>query len=312
MDTLIPLILFAALMAGISYYGYRYYAKPRRVYDQLSHPATWEDYESVAAAAALPKARMLAQAMRRIGERVPVSPQASAQVRRLLIAAGYRSESAVRVFLGTKVALGVVLFLTALVLRAHLPGQGSKQILLVALGGLAGYSLPGIILQKMVKRRQKRLRLSLPDALDLMVVCVEAGLGLDQAVSSVSRELRLAHRAICDELQFVNLEMRAGTRRMDAMRNLGERTGVPEIRKLVGVLIQADRFGTNISEALRTHSDYLRVQRRQQAEEKANKVAVKLVFPIFFCILPAIVLVAVGPAALQIFKVLLPTMRSMG
>ena len=152
----------------------------------------------------------------------------------------------------------------------------------------------------------------LPDALDLMVVCVEAGLGLDQAVRSVSEELRITHPEISEELGLVTLEMRAGKRRVDALKNLADRTGETELRKLVAILIQADRFGTSIAESLRTHSDFMRVRRRQDAEERAGKVGVKLVFPIFFFLLPAMLVVAAGPGLLQVFKQLFPLMRGYG
>jgi tight adherence protein C len=162
----------------------------------------------------------------------------------------------------------------------------------------------------MITRRQERLRLALPDALDLMVVCMEAGLGLDQAILNVSRELEKTHPEISNELGMVTLEMRAGSRRVEALKALGDRTGEAEIRKLVSTMVQADRFGTGIGESLRTHSEFMRVKRRQQAEERAAKVGVKLVFPIFFFILPSIMIVAAGPGLLQIFKQLIPMMRS--
>ena len=160
--------------------------------------------------------------------------------------------------------------------------------------------------------RQETLRLSLPDALDLMVVSVEAGLGLDQAIQHVSRELQMSHPEVGDEWGLVNLEMRAGKRRAEALRNLAERTGEPEIGKLVAILVQNDRFGTSMAESLRPHSDFMRTRRRQDAEERAGKVGVKLVFPIFFFILPSMMIVTAGPAMLQIFKELVPLMNSAG
>jgi tight adherence protein C len=151
--------------------------------------------------------------------------------------------------------------------------------------------------------------MSLPDALDLMVVCAEAGLGLDQAMRVVSRELALTHKEISEEFGLVSLEMRAGTRRADALVNLGKRTGEAEIKKLVSLLVQSDRFGTSMAEALRTHSEFMRVRRRQEAEERANKIGVKIIFPIFFLILPSIILVAIGPALIQLHKNLLPMLH---
>jgi tight adherence protein C len=142
-----------------------------------------------------------------------------------------------------------------------------------------------------------------------MVVSVEAGLALDQAIQYVSREVAITHPDISDEFQLVNLEIRAGKRRIDALRNLAERTGEPELRKLVAILVQTDRFGTSVADSLRTHSEYMRVRRRQEAEERAAKVGVKLVFPIFFLILPSILVVAAGPGLLQVFKYLFPLMK---
>jgi len=153
------------------------------------------------------------------------------------------------------------------------------------------------------------LRLSLPDAIDLMVIAVEAGLGMDQATSYVGKELHSAHPELSDELGLMSLEVRAGIRRSEALHNLADRTGEPEIRKFVSVLTQTDRFGTSMANALRTHSEYMRIERRQQAEERAAKIGVKLVFPIFFFILPSMLLVTVGPGMLGLFKHLFPMMQ---
>jgi len=172
-----------------------------------------------------------------------------------------------------------------------------------------GYYLPSFVLDKKIGKRQEILRLSLADALDMLVVSVEAGLGLDQAIQHVGRELQVTHKELSEELSLVNLEMRAGKRRTDALRNLAERTGESELQKLVAILIQTDRFGTSIGDSLRAHSDFLRVKRRQEAEERAGKVGVKLVFPIFFFILPAMLVVAAGPGLLQVFKYLFPMMN---
>jgi tight adherence protein C len=175
--------------------------------------------------------------------------------------------------------------------------------------GLGGFILPNFMLEKRIKKRLEILRLALPDALDLMVIAVEAGLGLDQAIQYVGTELRNAHKEFTEEFMLTNLEIRAGKRRGDALKNLGERAGEPELRKLTAILIQNDRFGTSIAESLRQHSDHLRVRRRQEAEERAAKVGVKLVFPIFFFILPAMMLVCAGPGVLGVVKYLLPLMK---
>jgi tight adherence protein C len=183
------------------------------------------------------------------------------------------------------------------------------RVVSMGFGAFTGYYFPSFMLDKRIAKRQDTLRLSLPDALDMMVVSVEAGLGLDQAIQHVGRELQMTHKELSEELSLVNLEMRAGKRRSEALRNLAERTGEPELQKLVAVLVQTDRFGTSIGDSLRAHSDFLRVKRRQEAEERAGKVGVKLVFPIFFFILPAMLVVAAGPGLLQVFKYLFPLMK---
>ena len=161
------------------------------------------------------------------------------------------------------------------------------------------------------KRRQKQIQRGLANSLDLMVVCVESGLGLDQAIMQVAKELEHAHPEISEELAIVNLELKAGKRRVEALRNLADRTAVDDLKKLVAVLIQADRFGTGVAQSLRAHSDYMRVQARQVAEEKAAKLGVKLVFPIFFCILPSLFVVTVGPVVMKIMRELIPMMNNM-
>jgi tight adherence protein C len=160
------------------------------------------------------------------------------------------------------------------------------------------------------KKRQKQIHRGLANALDLLVVCVESGLGLDQAILQVAKELEHAHPEITEELAIVNLELKAGKRRAEALRNLADRTAVDDLKKLVAVLIQADRFGTGVAQSLRAHSDYMRVQARQIAEEKAAKLGVKLVFPIFFCILPSLFVVTVGPVVMRIMRQLLPMMNN--
>jgi tight adherence protein C len=158
----------------------------------------------------------------------------------------------------------------------------------------------------LIKRRQTKIRLSLPDGLDLMVICVEAGLGLDQALTRVSQEIAFAHPALSEELQLVTLETRAGRPRADALRNIALRTGVDDIRALVAVLVQTDRFGTSIAQALRVHSDSLRTERRQRAEEAAAKTTIKMVPVLVLCLFPAMFIVSLGPAAIQVIRQVRP------
>jgi tight adherence protein C len=180
----------------------------------------------------------------------------------------------------------------------------------VASAGM-GYFLPAFFLGRLVKRRREQIRFALPDVLDLLVVCSEAGCGLDQSMVNVCRELKVVHPAIAEELSFVNMEIMAGKGRADALRNFGRRTGEDEVKKLTAILIQTDRFGTSVSDALRTQSDFLRIRRRQEAEERAGKVGVKLVFPIFFFCLPSLLVVTAGPGMLQLFNNLFPMMKQM-
>ncbi len=174
-----------------------------------------------------------------------------------------------------------------------------KLVAPIAGAGL-GFSLPSFLLNRRIERRHTEIRLSLPDVFDLLVICTEAGCGMDQALVNVSRELKSAHPAVSEELSIVNMEIMAGTTRSEALRSFGRRVGEEEIKKLVAMLIQTDRFGTSVAEALRTQSDYLRIRRRQEAEERAGKVGVKLVFPIFFFCLPSLLVVTAGAGILQL------------
>jgi tight adherence protein C len=188
--------------------------------------------------------------------------------------------------------------------------DADRKIMTVLAAAAAGFFGPNEYVKRIASRRQKEIRRGMPNALDLLVVCVESGLGLDQAILQVSKELDHAHPEISEEFALVNLELKAGKRRTEALRNLAERTNVDELKKLVAVLIQADRFGTGIAQSLRGHADFMRVQARQVAEEKAAKLGVKLVFPIFFCILPSLFVVTVGPVAIKITRELLPMMQN--
>src|SRR6185369_13907930 len=162
-----------------------------------------------------------------------------------------------------------------------------------------------------IARRMNAVEKGLPNALDLMVVCVESGLGIDQTIIQVAKELQYAHPEICDEFTVMNLELRAGKRRHEALHNLAERTGVADLKKLVAVLIQTDRFGTSIAQSLRGHADYLRTMARQRAEERASKLAVKLVFPIFFCVLPSLFVVTIGPVMTRLVRDLMPMIQNL-
>jgi tight adherence protein C len=250
-----------------------------------------------------------ADAVQLLGSIIPASPQDMLAAKRDLIMAGYRSENAATVFSGIRLLSALFFLALAFILKDQATKNQVLRIMLMIGGGGIGYMAPGFLLDSKINKRQKILRLALPDAIDLMVISVEAGLGMDQAISYVGKELHVAHPELSDEMGLMSLETRAGIRRTEALQNLAERTGETEIRKLVSVLTQTDRFGTSMANALRTHSEYMRIERRQQAEERAAKIGVKLVFPIFFFILPSMLLVTVGPGMLGLFKHLFPMMQ---
>jgi len=245
--------------------------------------------------------RAIVDALKRIGSAAPKSQAELGKLQQRLVAAGYRSSEAMLVFFGIRLACalaGFALLMSPIITRPNL---------LMGLGACAlGYLLPGMALARMAKKRQHKIRLGLPDALDLLVVSVEAGLGLDQAIQRVSTELDFAHPELSQELGLINLELRAGKARSEALHNLATRTGVDDISSLVAMLVQTDKFGTSVAQSLRVHSETVRTKRRQRAEEAAAKTGVKMVFPLVFCIFPAIWVVTIGPAAIKFVQVLMP------
>jgi tight adherence protein C len=224
--------------------------------------------------------------------------------------AGYRTSSAPVLYFAAKAILTFALP-GLLLLYAGTAGttlQPNTFLLLLMVLAAIGYFLPNAVLARKISLRKREIFESFPDAIDLMTVCVEAGLGLDAALSRVGEEMHLTSPTLAEELHLVNLELRAGSTRERALRNLALRTGVDEVDMLVAMLVQADRFGTSVADSLRVHSDSLRTKRRQRAEEAAAKIPVKLLFPLIFCIFPSMLLVLLGPAFISIYRVLLPTM----
>ncbi len=308
---LFALVAFAMMMLGLTWVGYRIFYKPGRFLKQLGTPViTAVAGQGVTTDLAEPEASTIVTVLQQIGSRMPSSETDINSLRLELVRAGFRSENAAPVFYGVRIVSTLLMLVVSLGMQSHLPDAPMLRVMLLMTGCATGWVLPRFFLEKKIAKRQETLRLSLPDALDLMVVSVEAGLGLDQAIQHVARELQVSHPELSEDMSLVTLEMRAGKRRSEALKNFAERTGEPELRKLVAILVQNDRFGTSMGESLRTHSDFLRTKRRQEAEERAGKVGVKLVFPIFFFILPSMLIVAAGPGILQIFKYLFPMMKS--
>lgn len=247
--------------------------------------------------------KRMIDALTRVGRAAPKPASEMGKLRGRLMSAGYRAEEALLLFAGARVGSALATFALATLLRTGL----ITSLFAAALG----YVAPGMVVARMAKRRQHRLRLSLPDALDLLVVSVEAGLGLDQAIQRVADELAAVHPELSEELRLVHLEVRAGTARPDALKNLANRTQVDDLSSLVTMLVQTEKFGTSVAQSLRVHSDTLRTKRRQRAEEAAAKTGAKMVFPLVFCIFPAVWVVTIGPAAIKFVEVLIPLARDM-
>ena len=304
---------FLMLMLILTWVGYRLIYKPGRFLKQLGRPVIQDQLNAqVSQETAEAEPSTVVTVLQQIGSHVPTSETEVANLKVDLIRAGFRSDNALTVFYGLRIVSTLIMLMVCVMLESNMPPNPVMKIGLLFSGVAAGWILPKFMLEKKVAKRQEVLRLSLPDALDLMVVSIEAGLGLDQAIQHVAKELAPSHPQLAEEMSLVTLEMRAGKRRSEALRNFAERTGEAEFRKLVAILIQNDRFGTSMGESLRTHSDFMRTKRKQEAEERAGKVGVKLVFPIFFFILPSMLVVAAGPGILQIFKYLFPMMKSLG
>jgi tight adherence protein C len=228
-------------------------------------------------------------------------------LRKLFQNAGIRHPAASGVFWGAKVLCAAALPTAALFVQ--ILSQQSllhfQMLLVLGTSALIGFYLPDLYVKLVIRWRKQQIIQGFPDALDLLVVCVEAGMGLDAAISRVADEIRMTSRVISEEFRILNLELRAGKSRVDALRNLGIRTDVEEVRSFATLLIQTDRFGTSVAQALRVHSDSMRTQRYQKAEELGAKLPVKLMFPLIFFIFPAIFVVIVGPAAIQIYQAII-------
>lgn len=302
---LLTLTLFLLVAAGIAWAGLGAGTRRARGVHRVAPPP-------LQAAGRLPPPTLLwRDLVGRLGAVVPASAVDLSRLKRRLMRAGFRDQNAASYFQGAR--LVATLLFAALGLAGGWQRQAAPdKLLLVAGGGAAfGYLAPMQYVMRRIRRRQYAIAHGLPNALDLMVVCVESGLGIDQTMLQVAKELQFAHPEICSEFTVMNLELRAGIRREDALHNLADRTGVEDVKKLVAVLVQTNRFGTSIAQCLRGHADYLRTMARQKAEERASKLAVKLVFPIFFCVLPTLFVVTIGPVMVRLVRDLVPMIENM-
>jgi len=240
--------------------------------------------------------------LRPLGEMIPRSPEEMSRQEQRLAQAGIRRRDAPMLLYGVKLALAGVLLVTCTAISA----MRENPILLVLLPILFGALIPDMLVSRMIQNRKERLQMGLPDALDLAVVCVEAGLGLDQSLIRIGSELAQVYPALSDEFNLYSLEVNAGKKRADALRNLGSRTDVDDLKAFVAVLIQTDRFGTSVAQSLRVFADTMRTKRRQRAEEHAAQMNIKMIPPLVFFVFPAIFVVVLGPAIIAIVRYLLP------
>jgi tight adherence protein C len=257
--------------------------------------------------------KLLQQPFQRPGQLVlPRDQWELSYLKSRMVMAGFRQDVAPVIYQGVRVV--AALFLpTCYLLSQFIVGIDPIKVTVVSLLlTAAGFYLPTVYLRVRIGKRQKRILKALPNALDMLIVCVEAGLGLDAAIKRVGEEMRLACPELGEEFQLMSLELRAGKSRTDAFKNIGTRTGVAEVKTWIALMVQTDRFGTSVAHALRAHADGMRVKRRQKLEEEAAKTSVKLLFPLIFFIFPAIMVVMVGPAIIQIVRVLLPALHKGG
>lgn len=227
------------------------------------------------------------------------------RLRRRLVKAGFSTENAVSIYAVMRLVAAILIPIAVLlILVATNYQRGPQFVALILLGVIFGLFIPSFMLSRLITKRQQKISRSLPDAIDLLVVCVEAGLGLNAALQRVGRELELVEPVLSMEMAITNREIRAGKPRDEALRNLGDRTGVDDIKSLVAMLIQSDRFGTSIASSLRVFADSMRTKRRQRAEEMVSKASIKLIFPLLLFIFPALLIVLLGPAIITLYRAL--------
>ena len=305
MDILFTLLIFLGLTGVFALLGLNVWVWPKAAIDRVTASAADPQAQAVAH-----PSLAFRDLLKKLGTLVPASPKDTTIMQRRLIRAGFRNPNALKVLYGAKFVLAILVPVFTFGVIAGSAWESSSKVMATLASVAIGFFAPNEYVRMVAGRRQKQIRRALPNALDLLVVSVESGLGLDQAIVQVAKELENAHPEITEEFSLMNLELKAGKRRIEALRNLADRTNVDDLKKLVAVLIQADRFGTSIAATLRNHAEFMRVQARQVAEEKAAKLGVKLVFPIFFCILPSLFVVTVGPMAMKVVRELIPMVNS--
>lgn len=305
MPLLVAFLVFLTVAVAIAAAGLKMWVRPKEAIERVTGMETLAP-EKMPVHPSL----VFHDLIKRLGNLVPASPKDVSVMQRRLIRAGIKGPNALRILYGAKILLGVSLPVLMSFAVAGSDADSTNKIAAILAAAAAGFFGPNEYVKIRSQRRQKAVQRGLANALDLLVVCVESGLGLDQAMVQVAKELEHAHKEITEEFAMINLELKAGKRRVEALRNLADRTAVDDLKKLVAVLIQADRFGTGIAQSLRAHADFMRIQARQIAEEKAAKLGVKLIFPIFFCIMPSLFVVTVGPMAVKIVRELLPMVNN--
>ena len=301
MEKILFLLLVFFTVAG-AVLGLIWFMQPNAVRQRLANLQAGSSDQGESISQWLTSLMRVAKPLARLS--VPEEGWENSAVRRQFIQAGFRDESAPLVFFALKTALALIVPIAVLMLLITVLNQSEMDVILPVLIGalIVGYLLPNAVLSKITEHRQREITEAFPDAMDLLTVCVEAGLAFDSALIRVAEEIRTTSEVLADELQLLVLELRAGSGREVALRNLALRCATPDLDAFVAIMIQSDRFGTSIAESLRTQSHALRTKRMQRAEEQAAKVGVKLVIPLVLCIFPMTLIVVVGPAIISIMQ----------
>lgn len=291
----VAVIFLAVVLIALAMF-YAFSSRTLLVTERLGH--LWRHSGKYQPALKERRQQLISWILSGVAKILPTSADPSSEAVHLLARAGYRRPEAATAMRMARAILPIILVGGTLLTGFY----RLNPVFILLAAAVLGFVLPDLWLTERARSRQGELRLALPDALDLLVICVEAGLGLDQALLYVSQELRIAHPGLCEEFDLVNAEVHVGKTRTEALRSLSWRTGVEDIKVLVATLIQTERFGTSVAQALRIHSDDLRTKRRQRAEEMAAKTTVKMVLPLVFCIFPALFVVILGPAVISLIR----------